>query len=475
MERQKKDEIGLAVLPVSGRGNIHRRLLLPYVLTLIASILAAWWIATSVLTRSLEERLANRLQHAATVVVSGDLPLTDELLARVGRLLNASVILLTPAGQVAKSIVAEGPDIVPVSLHKDWNDAASAGNAQTLESAAGAFMVVARAIKTSHDPRYGTLVLASSLDDIREASRQAAFWLGVAALLGAGVIAWVGHRIALTITEPIKRLAAAAREVAAGKRDVRIDAKDVGEIGTLTHAFNAMVQSLEEYERQATVQSRYAALGEMAARVAHEVRNPLTAIKMQLQLLAETLGPGDTETCDRLVDEVRRLELIVNAMLQQGRASPLQLAPADLNRILDDVAHLFRPYLAHQGIELETSLARGLPQVPLDIDRFKQVIVNLLVNARDALGDGGTIRIETALVGERGAVVLAVSDSGPGIPREKWSTLFSAAPSSSKPQGLGLGMRLVAELVQGHGGRLSVGEADIGGALFEIEIPIEPV
>jgi two-component system sensor histidine kinase HydH len=175
------------------------------------------------------------------------------------------------------------------------------------------------------------------------------------------------------------------------------------------------------------------------------------------------------------VNEVRRLELIVNALLQQGRASALQLAPADINRIVDDIAHLFRPHLAHQGIVLQTLLTPDLPPAPLDTDRFKQIIVNLLVNARDALGHGGTIRIETALASGGGAVVLGVADSGPGIPREQRSTLFTTPPASSKPQGLGLGMRLVAELVQGHGGSLSVDEADIGGALFEISLPVEPV
>lgn len=459
----------------TGHRKIHARLLVPFVVTLLFSTMAAWWIATSVLTRSLEQRLADRLQHAAAVVAAGDLPLTDELLARVGRLLNASVILLTPGGQVGKTLAAEGLGGLGAPLREDWNHVISGATAVTLESAGGAFMVVARPIKASHDPRYATLLLASSLGDIRKASRQAAVWLGAAALLGAGGIAWFGHRIALTITEPVKRLAAAAGQVAAGKRDVRIDSDDTGEIGMLTQAFNVMVKSLDEYERRASVQSRYAALGEMAARVAHEVRNPLTAIKMQIQLLAESQEPPGTQACGLLVDEIRRLELIVNALLQHGRASALQRVPADLNGIVGDVARLFGPHLEHQGIALETSLAGGLPRVPVDIDRFKQIIVNLLVNARDALREGGRIRIATRSAEGGGAVVLGVSDSGPGIPAERRTMLFEAASGSAKPQGLGLGLKVVDELVQAHGGRLSLAETDLGGASFEILIPVESV
>jgi signal transduction histidine kinase len=168
------------------------------------------------------------------------------------------------------------------------------------------------------------------------------------------------------------------------------------------------------------------------------------------------------------------LELIVNALLQQGQSSAPQLAPADLNLIVDDVVQLFRPHLEHQGITLETAQREQLPLVSVDADRMKQVIVNLLVNARDVLRDGGTIRIETAAAAQDGEVVLSVSDSGPGIPADRRDTLFRAPPASTKPQGLGLGLRLVGELVQAHGGRLAVAESDLGGALFRIFLPAGP-
>jgi signal transduction histidine kinase len=451
--------------------TLHRRLLAPYLITLVVTLILAWWTATYLLTRSLEQRLADQLQHATDVLTRGDLPLSDELLRRLAQLLDVDVLLVNESLEVVATTRPGGPESLPSALDLDWDLTAAAAIPQRLSGGDESYLAVTSPVKATHDPRYAGLALAAGLGDIRAAAHRAALWLGAGAVVAALFIAWFGHRAALTITGPIRRLVQAANQVAAGRRDVQVTIDEPGEIGELAESFNSMVQRLAEFEEDALRRNRYAAIGEMAARVAHEVRNPLTAIKMQLQLLSE---PGNTGQIEPLVDEIRRLELIVNTLLQQGQPPILHPAAIDLNRVIKEVAQLFQPHLAHQGLVLQLALHPDLPRTWADADRIKQILVNLLVNARDALSEGDTILIRSDITDAGNMAQFEVADSGPGIPEDKRSVLFLAGHRSEKPQGLGLGLRLVHELTEAHGGIVDLGESTLGGASFRIRLPLAP-
>jgi signal transduction histidine kinase len=243
------------------------------------------------------------------------------------------------------------------------------------------------------------------------------------------------------------------------------------EIGALARSLNAMADRLAAYEREMIEKNRLAALGTMAARIAHEVRNPLTALKLQLQLLAESARGEQRDTIAVLEDEVGRLELIVAGVLGQAQAGPLRLErrPVALDALIGEVLRLFRPQLAHRGIELEARASALPAPLSLDPDRLKQVLVNLLVNARDALPDGGLVRVSwDALAG--GGALVSIEDSGPGLPPEECERVL-AGGVSSKPDGLGLGMRLSRELVEAHGGDLALRASPLGGLRVELRLP----
>jgi signal transduction histidine kinase len=234
---------------------------------------------------------------------------------------------------------------------------------------------------------------------------------------------------------------------------------------------NVMTEKLGDYESQLAERSRLAALGEMSARIAHEIRNPLTGLKLNLQLLDERASGDDRARVRRLLDEVARLELIVASSLAMTRPPPARLRPDDLNAVIGDVLHLMEPSLRHLRIELVSELAT-LPTVSMDADRIKQVILNLLVNASDAMPEGGRILVRTGTDEQRRSAFFSVEDSGPGLSPELLDSK-SPAGASTKPFGLGLGLRVCRDIVDEHGGELHVGRSpSLGGAQLTIEFPL---
>jgi signal transduction histidine kinase len=212
-------------------------------------------------------------------------------------------------------------------------------------------------------------------------------------------------------------------------------------------------------------ESRQAGRGDLASRVAHEIRNPLTAIKMQLQLLEEKAADGDAERIRKLLDEIRRMEMIVESALTIGAPLTLHRSTLQPATLIAELGELVQPSLAHRGIELQ--LAPACPvSVEGDPDRLRQALINLINNAADELAAGGIVRLGASADPDGRFVDLVVEDSGPGLRDGK------AAFESDKPFGLGLGLTICREIASHHGGELIAADsAELGGAKFTIRLP----
>ena len=246
---------------------------------------------------------------------------------------------------------------------------------------------------------------------------------------------------------------------------------------------------LSDYQAEATRRSRLSALGELSARMAHEIRNPLTAIRLQLELLGETLdaaarrspGGGQAsrdiaagwETIARLLKEIDRLELVVATTLGLARPMGVGLAVVDVCALIRDVAALMARQLAHRQIDL-TLTGSAVPTATLPVDSIRQVLLNLINNAADALEGGGNIRITTGLDPEGAYLILAVEDDGPGLDPDQ-AAVRSTSAASRKPHGLGLGLTISREICQGLGGEIRADASpDLGGARLRVQLPLAP-
>ena len=235
--------------------------------------------------------------------------------------------------------------------------------------------------------------------------------------------------------------------------------------------------SLEEELRSS---ERLAVLGLLAAELAHEVRNPLTVMKMLHHSLDLHFPEGDPRQKDvRIMGEkMDHLNRIVDRMLDYARTSEPSVVELDLNRLLDDMGLLLRARLRSQGVQLVARLDPGLPRVPGDPTQLEQAFLNLALNAIEAMPSCGRLIIHSRLAplaaGPRGAdrVVVRFRDTGVGMTEDQRRRVFSSLLSSTKPRGTGLGMAIVRRVIEAHHGEIRVRSRPGVGTAFSVVLPV---
>jgi signal transduction histidine kinase len=255
-------------------------------------------------------------------------------------------------------------------------------------------------------------------------------------------------------------------------QDGRFSQRERDLLFTVGNQLAIAVANLRSHEQMLQT-DRLAALGEMAAGLAHEIRNPLGAIKAAVQMLQAGEAYRDDEFMGIIVEEVNRLNRVVSRFLDFARPLERTFELLDLNTIVSRTLELLRQDLREHGIAVELQLAPENPQVKGNGDQLKQVLMNLIVNAQQAMPDGGRLLVTTAVIPAKGAremVAIRVKDSGIGIAREHMDRLFDPF-FTSKPGGTGLGLAIARKIVHAHEGRIRVNSRPGKGTEFTVLLP----
>ena len=284
------------------------------------------------------------------------------------------------------------------------------------------------------------------------------------------------------VTQPVIRLHEATKEVGKGKFDIQVNPSSRDEIGDLARSFNQMTleltsreEALKKTQAQLIQSEKLAAFGQLGAGIAHEVKNPLAGILGIAQLASRGADRDSPLQKDLAIieKEAKRCKTIIENLLKFARQEKVSHERVMVNRVLEDTAVLLNHQLGIHQVRLETDLSPDLPQVTGNANQLQQVVMNLIINAQQAMeGQKGTVRVASSRP-LPGWVEIRVSDTGPGIPKEIQAKLFDPF-FTTKPvgKGTGLGLSVSYGIIKDHQGEIRVESEPGEGAAFIIRLPV---
>lgn len=327
-------------------------------------------------------------------------------------------------------------------------------------------------------PPLAVLSLADRGEFAAPFDRQRTMQLALVLLL-AGAVVPTGWFLLRRATRSLDELTAAADRVGQGDFMPELPRAGRDEVGRLTVAFSAMTQEIRNKVEEIERSRQLAAVGEFAAELSHEIRNPLTAVKLNLQRIERMLERGDApaDAAGPLriaLREIARLDRVVHGSLRLGRpaaTAPAERRPVSVRALVDGALEPLREQLDAQRIRLETRYDDV--SVTCDAEELTGALLNLLLNAVEAMPDGGTLRVHTAYAPTARHVDIYVTDEGRGIAAAVRAGLFRPF-TTTKRDGTGLGLALAHRAVEAHGGALTLDDTGAHGTTFRIRLPVVP-
>lgn len=238
-----------------------------------------------------------------------------------------------------------------------------------------------------------------------------------------------------------------------------------------------LASRMEQELSKAAVQEKQLLLSRLLARLAHEIRNPLSSLDIHVQLLEEDVASSAPEIRERsagrfqiIRGELERLDNLVKQFLSLAGRSSINVQPVDVGRVAAHVCALLRPEAAARGIEIVFSPGEALPMLQADPVQLTQALVNLVLNAVQAVGRNGRVEVEAAHDAAAARMVITVRDSGPGISAGNLTQIFEPF-FTTKEDGSGLGLWIVQQIALAHAGAVAAANAPGGGAVFTLVLP----
>jgi nitrogen fixation/metabolism regulation signal transduction histidine kinase len=286
-------------------------------------------------------------------------------------------------------------------------------------------------------------------------------------LVSLALLVYLAHRI----SRPIQELTTGLGKLAAGDLNARVQARRDDEIGRAIGAFNNMAAQLQESTERLVYLGQLASWQTLARKMAHEVKNSLTPIRLTVEEMLVRYDEADRGFMEQatqiVVDEIETLERRIRAFSQFATEPPVQPGPVDVNGLLQERIAFLKT--AHPEVAYDCRLAESTPPVVADQDLLKGILTNLLENAAEAAGEGGRILGVTAADG--GRVAIEVHDSGPGLSEQARASLFQPTISFKK-RGMGLGLSIARKSALLNGGDIVVVKGELGGAGFRVLLPV---
>ncbi|NQT86840.1 HAMP domain-containing protein [bacterium] len=451
--------------------GIRAKIVLPFTGLFAVTILAVALLAARGTARVVEERFQAQMPDRAAVLSQAGFAANAHVLAKVGALVGGELATVDAGGAIlATTLGARESAALARSLESEPPGEDPTKGTRRLELEGLTYRAAFAPIKASHwHAGRAFICLLIRESEIQAAAADAARPILVAAAFGMVAVVAFGVLVGRAIARPVQSLAEQARRLAAGGGG-ELAAPTGDEVGELAAAFNDLLTSLREAEAKVVAGERLAAVGQVAAGIAHEVRNPLSGIKMSAQLLGRRVrevGASDGGSVDVMLAEIARLEIIIDDLLTFAGPTRLTTEPTCLNAVVGGVLDFMARQLEHSGVRVVRELDAAAPAAPLDPRRVRQVVLNLVLNAAEAMPEGGCLTVRTR--GADDEVTAEFCDTGHGVDAEAAERLFDPF-FTTKRGGSGLGLGVSRTIVEAHGGRIEFENLN-PGARFTFTIP----
>lgn len=453
------------------RWPIRYQILTPFAGLMIAALVGVTLLDAQLAARRSERQTAEQLRGMARTLQEANFPLTDRVLSQMHGLSGADFAVLGPDRRVLAAsgpLPGEMPRVAPADRWEllDLKSPQEIGEQRYL---------VAALTLPPRSPQPGPLVLQmlypeASLDRLRREAALPHLVVGAVALAVAALLAFF---IAGRISRPVLQVSRQVTRLVDGEfTPLPCPARD-DEIRDLVVAVNSLAGQLDELRGVIRRSERLTLLGRLSGGMAHTLRNQVTGARMAAQLHGRHCQT-DRESLTVVLRQLELTEEHLRRFLAAGQPERPQVAPCDVAPLLADLSALIEPACRHKKVSLEVRApASPLPCLRADAGQLRQCLMNLLLNAIEAAGPGGWVRVETT-AGDAAAqdrsVSMRVLDNGPGPPPEVVERLFEPFVTS-KPEGVGLGLTVARQIADAHGGRLRF-QRESGCTCFELTLPV---
>ena len=452
------------------RLRLHHRIVIPFAVVALVATSVSALLALSVVSRQFQSRIQSQILNTADVISRGGFAFNPAILRSVKAITGADVITFDEAGEIISSTVDRSrPELIrAVTTSPVAREARAAGPGGLVRE-----MTCQSPCYVSYRPVIGRPgVLAAVIVESAESAaaiQAVSRTILLAALASTVALVLVSQLVARRVTAPIDNLVRFSQDVAGGTSRRATEGDD--DIGRLGHAFNQMLDRMDESKQAKVRNEKLALAGLFAARVAHDIRNPLASMKINAQLLESAVkrDPKDAALVNAMLNDVSQMESVIRDLIELARPGELRRVPVDLNATIRAAIRQLDIRLAHRKVRTTLLLPDRLPPISIDTERFGQVLTNVFVNAIDAMPDGGMLTVSTRSDGAD--FVIEIDDDGVGIDPAMVARVFDPFVSS-KPEGVGLGLVNAKAVVEGHGGRIALTPRQPRGTRARIVLPV---
>lgn len=455
----------------------------------LASLFVLYWHAELALIEQVEKHttdLSTAIQISVERLTSRERTDEARLQDYVGRLQRKGVNEISIVSNEQEVIASSNPKRVGATIdpsHRDLFITARLGEVLATQKSQKTYNLIVPIVVGNQ--RMGYALISMVLDDFAQISQLNFLKRLIATILVFGLGMVASLILSWKYTRPIDQVVQAARRVAQGDLDDTLPVEGHDEIGELTASFNDMVRKLranKELEQRLHQAERLSSVGQLASGIAHEIRNPLNFINLSIDHLQSRFSPTDPRLREEFTylvswvkSEIHRLNTMITNFLTYGKPLKLQPRPCDLTSLLHDVAKMAGGRAVEQGIEIDCSSLDALPMVSVDGEQIRTCFVNVLVNAFQAMPQGGKLAITARLVKEADGgrwIEVRFQDTGYGIAGEDLPRVFEPY-FTTKEVGIGLGLALTKKIVEEHGGTIALDSVRDQGTTASIRLPVE--